>query len=85
MTLLKAQSPQFASFGYGSGSGAQQGVLSGNLDVYTGVVETESEFRMKMTDGEGEVGSERMRGIVGNVEMCILDSNGHEVAGTLAK
>ena len=80
MTLLKGQSAQFASMERNA-SQAQRGVLSGKMEVYNGIVESESEFKMKMIDGEGEVALVKMKEIIENVEMCILDSTGQEVAG----
>ena len=44
-------------------------------------MEVETEFRMKMVDGEGHVAMGKMKEIVGDVEMCILDSRGQQIAG----
>ena len=79
---MKGQSAQFASVGSGEyGSNAQNGILLGKLDAHKGVVEVETEFRMKMVDGEGDVEMGKVKEIVGNVEICILNSRGEQIAG----
>lgn len=83
-TLTKGQSAQFASVGSGEyGSNPQNAILMGKIDGHKGVVEVETEFQMKMVDGEGHVAMGKMKEIVEDVEMCILDSRGQQMAGIL--
>ncbi len=59
-------------------------MLSGDINVHSGVVEIESEFRMKLVDGDGDAALEKISEIVESVEMCIIDSNGQQLAGKLS-
>ena len=67
---MKGQSAQFASVGSGEyGWDSQNAILMGKIEAHKGVVEVETEFRMKMVDGEGHVAMGKMKDIVGDVKM----------------
>lgn len=60
---------------------SKNAVLSSSLNPQNGVVEVQSNICMKIIDANGKVPLSRMAGILGNMEMCLLDWKGREVAG----
>jgi len=63
------------------GSQAKNAVLSSSMNPQNGVVEVQSDICMKIIDANGKVPLSRMAGILGNMEMCLLDWKGREIAG----